>query len=356
MINYDIVKMLGEEDPTTIYRKLKNIAVLTGNNGEFFRNLVESQSTINPVLNGSLQSEDGDPATYAAELQYFVEELYPDSFGIDGVSIWDESDIENGEYSMMEFYSLCYMYITTYMVSEKEFLDDFMERIAERNAKMITELERARKSFAAEIKNHLVHEAEKRDSLYEMKTITLESASPDDYEDLLLECKVLDTEDKIEAYLNLIPLSQKIIAVDNSDYSARPGLPGEQVDTSLRTSFDGREYIIERRREEIEDYPKKHIEMAQVIVSNKKGTSNNVVLSSDEFNRTFEFNDNVGEFSLQTEPREFIQVSENLIINGTVVLAGSYMCLDEFNNVDKVVDKDTFEMNYSVMDKPRKTI
>lgn len=147
MKKYDLPKVLGTVDPNEIYRKLKEISKSTGNDGKIFEKLIiDSSIHTQPGLIYN-DPDFGDEISYAIAYRDSVEDLYPDLFGMDQNLIWEGQKLDGGEYTIEEFFNLCYMYITSYLTTEKEFLGELDERIGQRNSILMEALKRNREEI-----------------------------------------------------------------------------------------------------------------------------------------------------------------------------------------------------------------
>ena len=146
MKKYDLSEVFGTHKPIEIYRKLKEISESTGNDGKIFEELI-IKSSIHTETALAYSEPDDDEITYAMAYSEAVEALYPDYFGLDSVSIWEGQKLDGGEYTIEEFFNLCYMYITSYLTTEKEFLEELDERIGKRNDILMEKLETDRKAI-----------------------------------------------------------------------------------------------------------------------------------------------------------------------------------------------------------------
>ena len=103
--------------------------------------------------------------------------------------------------------------------------------------------------------------------------IVLKSTHPEEYPDLVIECRVI-SNDKIGEYLDGIPESQKFYAFKSQSVKARRGNPGEAIETVLKTVVDGKEYIISEETTVVSERPYNGGIAPDVVVTNDKSTSN----------------------------------------------------------------------------------
>lgn len=190
--------------------------------------------------------------------------------------------------------------------------------------------------------------------------IVLKSMHPELYGDLEVECTVIEN-DKIGEYLANIPEERKFIGYKNASVSARKGIPGEVVKTTLKTIVDGKEYILSEEENivKIRPYKKdgKEINEPDVVVTNIDSTSNEVyVVKHQKFVETYDIVAESTEprFSPVCDPRVLTQVEENIIIitawgSKAVCLKGGYIVTydvesNDYNAIEKGAVDSTYTM------------
>lgn len=85
-------------------------------------------------------TDSGDDISYYMAYSDTVTELYPDFFGIDNNALLELVNNDSG-ITYPEFLNSCYDYITSYIVNEDAFLDDFMKRVTLRNVRHMAEID-----------------------------------------------------------------------------------------------------------------------------------------------------------------------------------------------------------------------
>ena len=208
--------------------------------------------------------------------------------------------------------------------------------------------------------------------------IVLKSAHPEEYPDLVVECRVIPN-DKIGEYLANIPEEKKFYAHKTAPVQARRGKVGEKIKTVLKTIVDGREYILSEEETTVEErtYTKKttmsngevveeDITAPDMVVTNYHSTSNEqYVVKHEKFmdTYTYEYDHSMGlspKFVPKYDSRLLTQVDENLIIMTSwgapaVCLAGSYIVTyNAASNEYNTIEKGAFEATYAKEDQPKK--
>ncbi len=195
--------------------------------------------------------------------------------------------------------------------------------------------------------------------------IVLKSTHPEEYPDLTVECKVIPN-DKIGEYLDTISEDKKFYAHKAGLVSARIGVPGEKVITTLTTIVEGKEYILS----EEENTVKERDGYADVVVRNLNSTSNEqYVVKHSKFCQTYvpyEIRQCSCGYSAKYLPaydsRLLTQVDENLIIMTSwgapaVCLAGSYIVTYNAEQNDyNTLEQGAFESTYQKEDTYQKKL
>lgn len=200
--------------------------------------------------------------------------------------------------------------------------------------------------------------------------VILKSANPEQYGDLVIECKVI-ANDKIGEYLESIPEERKITAYKTGKVVAREGVVGEEVITVLTTVVDGKEYIlseetgtVKQRQIEMKTKDEQGNENIEVItavdkvITNISSTSNEqYIVKPDKFNKTYIFSgltDKGVEYVPAYDSRVLTQVDENVIIVTSwgakaVCLKGSYIVTyDSTTNDYNTIEQGAFNSTYTV--------
>lgn len=193
--------------------------------------------------------------------------------------------------------------------------------------------------------------------------IVLKSANPEEYGDLVIECRVIENA-KIGEYLESIPEEEKIVAYKTGRVLARKGELGEKVFTVLKTVVDGKEYILSEEEGTVKERPMEkngQTEMAlDYVVTNVSSTSNEeYIVKAEKIASTYEY---VGPFGQEGliltpayDPRVLTRVSENVIImtawgSKAVCLAGGYIVTYNASENDyNVLEAGAFESTYEVL-------
>lgn len=202
------------------------------------------------------------------------------------------------------------------------------------------------------------------------KKIVLKSLHPAEYDDLVIECKVIPN-DKIGEYLETIPEEQKFYAYKSAPVLARTGKPGEVIKTYLVTFIDGKGYILSEEenivKERIVD-EKTGTKMTDIVVTNESSTSNEeYVVKAQKFYGTYKHigwvkSTKQSIYMPVYDSRLLTKVSENVIIMTSwgapaVCLAGSYIVTyDAESNDYNTIERGAFESTYTKEEQPKKKI
>ena len=194
--------------------------------------------------------------------------------------------------------------------------------------------------------------------------IVLKSAHPEEYPDLVIECRVIPN-DKIVEYLESIPNNKKFYAYKSASVKARKGNVGEEIHTTLKTTIDGREYILGEESTVVCERPFNDTTAPDVVVTNDRSTSNEeYVVKMQKFASSYA----VDETSEETryvpvyDSRLFTQVDENVIImtawgSPAICLAGSYIVVYNAEENDyNTVEKGAFESTYTIEEEKSKKL
>lgn len=194
--------------------------------------------------------------------------------------------------------------------------------------------------------------------------VVLKSANPEEYGDLVIECRVIPN-DKIGEYLESIPEERKFTAYKTGKVIARRGVVGESVKTVLKTVVDGKEYILSEEEGVVKErtYTKKsNIEEYEVtepdyVITNVDSTSNEqYITKAERVDKTYDFVEktNAGfTYVPKYDPRTMTQVDENIIIitawgSKAVCLKGGYVVTyDAATNDYNVLEKGAYESTYT---------
>lgn len=183
--------------------------------------------------------------------------------------------------------------------------------------------------------------------------VVLKSARPEEYGDLVVECRVIPNEE-IGTYLATIPEERKIVATKKKGVKARLGVPGETIHTVLTTVIDGKEYILSEESATVKEREQADgTMMSDIVVTNIHSTSNEeYVVKAAKFADTY-YQDGE-EYMPQSDPRLLTQVSENVIIITSwgakaVCLAGGFIVTyDASKNDYNTLEAGAFASTYEV--------
>lgn len=189
--------------------------------------------------------------------------------------------------------------------------------------------------------------------------IILKSTNPELYPDLEIECRVLQNNE-IGAYLDTIPEERKFYASKHAKVRVRLGEKGELIKTVLKTTIDGREYILYEEETTVKerDYEQLTGVMTKkndVVVTNIESTSNEeYVVRFDKFLNTYDIGENPNEYYPVQDWRLLSQVDENVIIvtawgSKALCLKGGYIVTYNAEENDyNTLEKGAFESTYTV--------
>ena len=189
--------------------------------------------------------------------------------------------------------------------------------------------------------------------------IILKSTNPELYPDLEIECRVLQNNE-ISAYLDTIPEERKFYASKHAKVRVRLGEKGELIKTVLKTTIDGREYILYEEETTVKerDYEQLTGVMTKkndVVVTNIESTSNEeYVVRFDKFLNTYDIGENPNEYYPVQDWRLLSQVDENVIIvtawgSKALCLKGGYIVTYNAEENDyNTLEKGAFESTYTV--------
>lgn len=207
--------------------------------------------------------------------------------------------------------------------------------------------------------------------------VILKSVNPDQYPDLVIECRVIPN-DQIGEYLSSIPDERKFTAYKSEPVKARSGKVGEIIKTTLKTVIDGREYILSEEESTVKertytreikmsdgDVLEEQITAPDIVITNCCSTSNEeYVVKHQKFMSTYsyEFDGTNIRFKPRYDSRLLTQVDENVIIitawgAPAVCLAGSFIVTyDAGTNDYNVIERSAFESTYTKEDTLTSTI
>ena len=201
--------------------------------------------------------------------------------------------------------------------------------------------------------------------------IILKSLNPERYPDLEIECAVI-TNDQITDYVATIPEERKIVASKTAKVKARYGTPGEIIQTTLKVTVNGYDYILQEETTEVKlRNADDGIQKVDIVVKNINSTSNEeYVVKYAKFIEMYTSACTSGAchcgasvcYLPNDEPRQLAQVDENIIIitawgSKAICLAGSYIVTYNAEENDyNTLEKGAFDSTYTVTEQPRKLI
>lgn len=189
--------------------------------------------------------------------------------------------------------------------------------------------------------------------------IILKSTNPELYPDLEIECRVLQNNE-IGAYLDTIPEERKFYASKHAKVRVRLGEKGELIKTVLKTTIDGREYILHEEEATVKERDYEQLtggitKKNDVVVTNIESTSNEeYVVRFDKFLNTYDIGENPNEYYPVQDWRLLSQVDENVIIvtawgSKALCLKGGYIVTYNAEENDyNTLEKGAFESTYTV--------
>lgn len=196
----------------------------------------------------------------------------------------------------------------------------------------------------------------------EFVDITLKSANPELYPDLVVRCRVIK-RDEIGDYVAGIPEEDKCVGFKNEPVEARIGEVGEEVTTTLLTTYEGMDYIMSEVQNKVgETEMEDGSVQPDVIVTNVHSTSNEeYIVRANKFPKMYSANVD-GTFSPIPEPRAVARLSEDVVVETSwgelaVGLKGSYIVTyDAEGQSYNTIEKGAFESTYAVEDSRSKTL
>lgn len=176
---------------------------------------------------------------------------------------------------------------------------------------------------------NLKKDKKKKESEFMKEKIVLKSLYPEQYGDLVIECKVIEN-DKIGEYLDNIPEDKKFTAYKSGMVLARTGIVGEKIKTVLKTTIDGKQYILSEEEGTVKErpYSKKMLVAGNIeeypasapdyVITNISSTSNEeYITKAQQVERTYELvtkTENGDILLPKPELRTLTEVDENVII------------------------------------------
>jgi hypothetical protein len=203
--------------------------------------------------------------------------------------------------------------------------------------------------------------------------VVLKSVHPEQYGDLVIECRVIKNSE-ITKYLSSRPEESKSIGYKTGRVTARKGKKGEVVKTVLTTIVDGREYILHEEEGKVKErectLAGKTVLETDYIVTNVDSTSNEEYIvqtakidpsSPKATYDVVEVNEDTLVCYPKYDPRVLTQVDENVMIETlwgemAVCLKGSYIVTyDAENNDYNVLESGAAASTYTIEAQNSKT-
>lgn len=194
--------------------------------------------------------------------------------------------------------------------------------------------------------------------------VILKSAHPEEYPDLVIECRVI-ANDKIGEYLESIPNERKFYAYKSASVKARKGNVGETINSLLRTTIDGREYILGEESTVVCEREFNGENVPDMVITNDRSTSNEeYVVKMQKFVSSYTKDEESEEarFIPVYDSRLFTKIDENVIImtawgSPAICLAGSYIVTYNAEENDyNTVEKGAFESTYTKEEEKSKNL
>ncbi len=192
-----------------------------------------------------------------------------------------------------------------------------------------------------------------------MRKVTLKSAHPELYGDLIIECRELLSAEELTKYLASIPESEKFLAHKEAPVIARRGIPGEEIHTILKVIIDGKEYILseETSKVKVRKQPDGSSE-PDIVITNINSTSNEqYVVSFEKFQRMYRANPD-GTFTPIDKSRLLTRVRENIMFLTSwgaeaICLSGSFVVTyDASTGEYNTIEQGAFRATYAIDPKP----
>ena len=181
------------------------------------------------------------------------------------------------------------------------------------------------------------------------KKVVLRSTHPEEYPDLVIECRVLKNGE-IGGYLSTIPAEKKTKAYKSVPVSARQGVEGEEVKSVLTTIYEGREYILGEESGVV----KKRDGELDIVVTNTNSTANeSYIVKACRFASTYEQIPGTSTYRPVRDEREITEVPENVIIetlwgSEAICLKGGYIVTYDAASCDyNTLERGAFKSTYT---------
>ncbi|MBR2833583.1 MAG: hypothetical protein IKE75_04060 [Bacilli bacterium] len=211
-------------------------------------------------------------------------------------------------------------------------------------------------SLQRSLENQVIEYEEIDQPEIEYQDVVLTSANPEQYPDRVVRCRVIKRED-IGSYLETIPDEDKCIGCKSEPVEARVGQVGERVLTTLKTTYEGKDYILSEVTNEVKDTEMEDgTKQPDMIVTNTHSTSNEeYIVRANKFPKMYSANTD-GTFTPTPDPREVARLSEDVVIETSwgemaVGLKGSYIVTyDAERQSYNTIEQGAFESTYTIQD------
>ena len=189
--------------------------------------------------------------------------------------------------------------------------------------------------------------------------IVLKSPHPELYPDLVVRCRIIKI-DEIGDYVANISEKDKCVGFKSQPVEARVGKVGEQVTTTLLTTYEGRDYIMSETQNDVRETMMEDGSLQpDIVVTNVHSTSNEeYIVRANKFARMYMVNVD-GTFTPVPESREVARLSEDVVIETSwgelaVGLKGSYIVTyDAEEQSYNTIEKGAFDSTYTIEDSKR---
>lgn len=184
------------------------------------------------------------------------------------------------------------------------------------------------------------------------KEIVLKSCNPKEYGDEVVECRVIENAD-INAYLATIPEERKFYATKIAPVTARAGIVGEEIHTTLLTERNGQVYILSEEDNTIREREVDGTMLPDFVITNVNSTSKEeYIVKAANLIKMYTQNED-GTWTPSPDERLLTQVDEDVIIktawgSEAVCLKGSYIVTynaeeNDFNTLEQGAFNSTYK-------------
>ncbi len=194
----------------------------------------------------------------------------------------------------------------------------------------------------------------------EYQEVVLKSPNPELYPDRVIKCRVIK-RGEIQKYIDEnIPETDKCVGCKSEPVEARPGTVGEEIITTLKTVYEGKEYILSETKNDVRETDMGDgSKSPDIVVTNTHSTSNEqYIVRANKFPKMYNANMD-GTFSPVPDPRAVAKLSEDVVIETSwgemaVGLNGSYIVTyDKERQSYNTIEKGAFESTYTIVNESR---